>query len=71
MRNGKAIRADQRKRRGTDMKNLIATLRANAAKRAQYRQMRDEIANMPRHVALDIGIYPEDAARIAAKAVWG
>lgn len=53
------------------MKKLFATLRANAAKRAQYRQMRDEIANMPRHVALDIGIYPEDAARIAAKAVWG
>ena len=53
------------------MKNLIATLRANAAKRAEYRQMRDEIARMPRRMALDLGFYPEDAARIAAKAVWG
>jgi hypothetical protein len=53
------------------MKNLFATYRANAAKRALYRQTRDEIANMPRSVALDLGFYPEDAARIAHKAVWG
>lgn len=53
------------------MKNLIAMLRANATKRAEYRQMRDEIASMSRRMALDLGIYPEDAARIAAKSVWG
>ena len=53
------------------MKKMIATYRANAAKRAQYRQIRDEIAALPRHMALDIGIYPEDAGRIAAQAVWG
>jgi uncharacterized protein YjiS (DUF1127 family) len=53
------------------MKNLFAALQANLAKRAQYRRMRDEIATMPRRVALDLGIFPEDADRIAAKAVWG
>ena len=53
------------------MKNLFAAFRANAAKRAQYRQMRDEIATMPRHVALDLGIFPEDADRIASRAIWG
>ena len=53
------------------MKTLIATYRANAAKRALYRRTRDEIAHMPRAVALDLGIFPEDAERIAHQAVWG
>lgn len=53
------------------MKNLIASYRANAAKRALYRRTRDEIAHMPRHIALDLGIFPEDADRLAREAVWG
>lgn len=53
------------------MKDLIAKLRENAAKRAMYRRTRDEIAAMPRDIALDLGIFPEDAERIARKAVWG
>lgn len=53
------------------MKNLFATLRANAAKRAEYRRTRDEIASLPRYIALDLGFYPEDASEIARKAVWG
>ena len=53
------------------MKSLIASYRAAAAKRALYRRTRDEIAGMPRSVALDLGIFPEDAARIARQAVWG
>ena len=53
------------------MKNLFATYRENAAKRALYRRTRDEIASLPRREALELGIYPEDAARIAREAVWG
>ena len=53
------------------MKNLIATYRMNAAKRAMFRRTRDEIAAMPRNVALDLGIFPEDASFIARNAVWG
>ena len=53
------------------MKNLFATYRENAAKRALYRRTRDEIASMSRREALELGIYPEDAARIAHSAVWG
>jgi uncharacterized protein YjiS (DUF1127 family) len=53
------------------MKNLMIQLRDAAAKRALYRRTRDEIAQMPRRVALDLGIFPEDAERIAQKAVWG
>ena len=55
----------------TTKKNFIAACRANAAKRALYRRTRDEIASMPRQAALDLGIFPEDAARIAREAVWG
>ena len=71
MRKRKAIRADHRKTKGKTMKHLIASYRANAAKRALYRRTRDEIAQMPRSVALDLGIFPEDAERIAYQAVWG
>ena len=53
------------------MKSFIAQLRSAAEKRALYRRTRDEIASMPRRVALDLGIFPEDAERIAHKAVWG
>lgn len=50
---------------------LIETLKSAAANRAQYRTTRDEIARMPRDVALDLGMFPEDAHRIAWAAVYG
>ena len=50
---------------------LIDTLKTAAANRALYKRTRDEIASMPRNVALDLGIYPEDAERIAWAAVYG
>ncbi|MEO5621254.1 MAG: hypothetical protein ACOH2M_02670 [Cypionkella sp.] len=53
------------------MKNFMTQLREAAAKRALYRRTRDEIASMPRRVAMDLGIFPEDAERIAHQAVWG
>ena len=53
------------------MKTLLNKFREALAKRAVYRRTRDEIAAMPRRVAMDLGIYPEDAHRIARKAVWG
>ena len=53
------------------MTKLFAHYRENAAKRALYRRTRDEIASMPRQMAMDLGLFPEDAAQIARKAVWG
>jgi uncharacterized protein YjiS (DUF1127 family) len=53
------------------MKTLLTRLRAQAAKNAAFRQIRDEIANLTRAEALDLGIFPGDADRIARKAVWG
>ena len=53
------------------MKNLFTSYRDAAAKRALYRRTRDELANLPAHLALDLGIFPDDAANVARKAVWG
>jgi len=53
------------------MKNLMTTLLTNAAKRRQFRMLRDEIASLSRRDALDLGIFPEDAVKIASQAVWG
>lgn len=57
--------------RKTTMKTFMALIRDEAAKRALYRKTRNEIANLPRSVALDLGLLPEDADRIARQAVWG
>lgn len=53
------------------MKKLYANYRAYAAQHALYRRTRDEIARLSPAEALDLGIYPGDAARIAREAVWG
>jgi uncharacterized protein YjiS (DUF1127 family) len=53
------------------MKSIILKLRRAVSNQVAYRKIRDEIAQMPRHEALDLGMYPEDAERIARKAVWG
>ncbi len=53
------------------MKRLIENLFNAAKNEAAYRHIRDEIAQMSRRQALDIGVYPEDAEQIASRAVWG
>jgi uncharacterized protein YjiS (DUF1127 family) len=53
------------------MKTLIARLRAKAADHAAYLRIRNEIAALSHAEALDLGIFPADADRIARKAVWG
>ncbi len=51
--------------------SVITYLKDAAVKRAQYRKTRDEIAQMPLEIALDLDIYPGDADRIAYEAVYG
>jgi hypothetical protein len=53
------------------MTSIMTRLRTAAAKRAAYHQTAREIANMPLDVALDLGIFREDADRIAYNAVYG
>jgi uncharacterized protein YjiS (DUF1127 family) len=50
---------------------MFATLRTAVAKRAAYARTVREIEAMPLDVALDLGIFREDAARIASRAVYG
>jgi hypothetical protein len=38
---------------------------------AQYRQIHNKIANLPRRDVLEMVFYPKDAGQIAAEVVWG
>ena len=53
------------------MLNVIQNLKDAAVRRHRYWQIRDEIAHMTRREAADIGLFPEDAERIAWDAVYG
>ena len=53
------------------MFTVFDMLKTAAVNHARYRATRDEIANLPADIALDIGIFPADAARIAHEAVYG
>ncbi len=51
---------------------LMSSLRDRMAKRAAYKRTCYELSNLPRQLAIeDLGIVPEDAKKIAAKAVYG
>jgi len=51
--------------------SVIKYVKSTLQKRATYRRTKFELETMPLDVALDLGLYREDAARIAAKAVYG
>ena len=53
------------------MTSIMSQLRNAAAKRAAYNRTVDEIERMPLDVALDLGIFREDARKIAYSAVYG
>jgi len=51
--------------------SIYNTVASALQKRKLYNQTRYEILSMPQNVAIDLGIFREDAAKIAAKAVYG
>ena len=53
------------------MTTVIDMMKTAARNYALYLRTRDEIANMPLDVALDLGIYRGDADRMAREAVYG
>jgi uncharacterized protein YjiS (DUF1127 family) len=53
------------------MISVFEMLKTTAVNYALYRQTRNEIANLPADIALDLGIYRGDAERIAREAVYG
>lgn len=51
---------------------MLSTFRSAVQRRAAYLRTKREIANLPVEFAVeDLGIYPGDAEKIAAKAVYG
>ena len=50
---------------------ILNTVRKSLQQRSVYQRTKFEIENLPLDVALDLGIYREDAAKIASKAVYG
>ncbi|MBV2361042.1 hypothetical protein KUH32_14855 [Thalassococcus sp. CAU 1522] len=53
------------------MQSFLSTIRSSMEKRTLYNRTVGEIRRMPRDVALDLNIFPEDAEKIAYKAVYG
>ena len=53
------------------MTGIYGKLKDAAAKRAAYNRTIREIESMSTDAALDIGIFREDAEKIARKAVYG
>lgn len=53
------------------MTDLLSRLRQAAARRAVYTRTVREISAMPLDVALDLGIFREDAEKIAWAHVYG
>lgn len=51
--------------------SIYTTVVSAMKKRAEYTRTRDEILAMPQDVAIDLGIFREDAKKIARKAVYG
>lgn len=51
--------------------SIYTTVVSAMQKRVRYNRTRYEIATMPQDVAIDLGIFREDASKIAAKAVYG
>ena len=56
---------------GTTTLKMINTLRTKVPNYAPYRRTRDKIAAQVPSVAFDLGFVPDDAIRIAHRAVGG
>ena len=50
---------------------VLQSLRATVQKRVAYNRIKSELSSMPLETAIDLGIFREDAAKIASKAVYG
>ncbi len=53
------------------MPALLNTIQTRLRKRAAYARTVAELRAMPLDVAIDLDIYPPDAEKLAAKAVYG
>ncbi|SEW15528.1 hypothetical protein SAMN04488515_1312 [Cognatiyoonia koreensis] len=50
---------------------VLSTVKTAVEKRAKYLRTKAELQRMPQEVAIDLGIFREDAGKIAYRAVYG
>ena len=50
---------------------VLNAVRTAVQKRVAYATLKRELANMPVETAIDLGMFREDAAKTAQKAIYG
>ena len=50
---------------------VLNTVRTAIEKRVAYNRLKYELSSMPVETAIDLGMFREDAAKVAAKAIYG
>jgi len=50
---------------------VLNRIRTTVAKRVAYSRIKHELETMPLETAIDLGMFREDAAKVASKAVYG
>ncbi len=50
---------------------VLNTVRHAMEKRARYQRTKTELRNMPLETAIDLGLFREDASKMAYRAVYG
>ena len=50
---------------------VMTTVRTAMQKRIAYTRLKRELQAMPLETAIDLGMFREDAAKIATKAIYG
>ncbi|MEO1640369.1 MAG: hypothetical protein AAFU41_14105 [Pseudomonadota bacterium] len=50
---------------------VVNTVRTAIAKRVAYSRLKHELATMPLETAIDLGMFREDAGKVATKAIYG
>ncbi|WP_199910654.1 hypothetical protein [Loktanella sp. Alg231-35] len=50
---------------------VLNSVRTAVQKRLAYSNLKYQLANMPLETAIDLGLFREDAAKTAAKAIYG
>lgn len=50
---------------------ILNSVRTAVHKRAAYTRLKRELQMMPQQTAIDLGMFREDAAKVASKAIYG
>ncbi len=51
--------------------NVLNSVRTAVQKRVAFSRLKHELASMPLETAIDLGMFREDAGKVASKAIYG